>query len=217
MNENKNISIFYSWPVIIIALCIFWPVGLYLIIKRVSTDKKTAMASAKLINGFGIASLTFAALGLCTCLDDGFTSSDFAIILFFAGAGYALMRVAKRIKTNAASIKQYLSIIVNGNVRQIDSIASKTGKSPQTVRKDIEQMINQGYLKNAYIDESLREVVLPTNSNSSSQNISNPMANSPIPNKAPVQARIISCKCCGANNTIIGDWGECEYCGAPLK
>ena len=45
MNEKGKISGLYSWPVIILALCIFWPVGIFLIIKRVSVDKKTAMGA----------------------------------------------------------------------------------------------------------------------------------------------------------------------------
>ena len=39
MKENGKIGGLYSWPVIILAFCIFWPVGLFLLIKRISLDK----------------------------------------------------------------------------------------------------------------------------------------------------------------------------------
>ena len=74
-------------------------------------------------------------------------------------------------------------------------------------------MIDKGFLKNAYINENTREVVLP------SAAPTNANAGQPISNAAPaaVQTRVIACPCCGANNTVSGDIGECEYCGTPLK
>lgn len=212
MNANGKVSFWYSWPVIILALCFFWPAGVFLIIKRVSTDRQTAMGAGKLIGGLGTASYCIAALGLLVCITDGFAGEDVTLILFFGAAGFALRKVAKKIKTEAENVKQYLSIIINGNVRQMDTIASTTGKSYDVVHKDIKKMIEKGYLKNAYIDEGLREVVLPT-SNLATQNTVNVAAT----NVASVQTKIVACPCCGANNTILGNMGECEYCGSPLK
>lgn len=212
MNNNGKVSFWYSWPVIILALCFFWPVGVFLIIKRVSTDRKTAMSAGKLIGGLGIASYCIAALGLLVCISDGFAGEDVVMILFFGAAGFALRKVAKKIKTEAENVKQYLSIIVNGNVRQLDTIASTTGKSYDVVHKDVKKMIDKGYLKNAYIDEGMREVVLPNSGTATQSNV-----NVAATNAAPVQSKIVACPCCGANNTIYGDMGECEYCGSPLK
>ena len=100
---------------------------------------------------------------------------------------------------------------VNGNERQIDAIASSMGKTYDTAKNDIQKMIDKGYLKNAYINEGTREVVLPNNNIQAHVGIA---ANTTANNITP---RIVSCPCCGANNTIIGDMGECEYCGSPLK
>lgn len=211
MNNNGKVNFWYSWPVIILSLCIFWPIGVFLIIKRVSTDRKTAMGAGKLIGGLGIASYCIAALGLLVCITDSFAGEDVVMILFFGAAGFVLRKVAKKIKTEAEDVKQYLSVIINGNVRQLDTIASTTGKSYDVVYKDVKKMIDKGYLKNAYIDEGLREVVLP-NSNPDPQNTVNETANA-----TPVQFKIVACPCCGANNTIYGEMGECEYCGSPLK
>ena len=212
MNENGKVGFWYSWPVIILALCFFWPVGVFLIIKRVSKDRKTAMGAGKLIGGLGIASYCIAALGLLVCISDGFAGEDVVMILFFGAAGFALRKVAKKIKTEAENVKQYLSIIVNGNVRQLDTIASTIGKSYDVVHKDVKKMIDKGYLKNAYIDEGMREVVLPNNAPAPQNNV-----NAATANATPVQSKIVACPCCGANNTIYGDMGECEYCGSPLK
>lgn len=211
MNDNEKVSFWYSWPVIILALFFFWPIGVFLIIKRVSTDRKTAMSADKLIGGLGIALYCIAVLGLFVWITDGFTGKDIVIILFFGAAGFALRKVAKKIRTEAEDIKQYLSIIINANIRQLDTIASTTGKSYDVVHKDVKKMIDKGYLKNAYINEGLREVILPNN-NPAPQNTANVTANA-----TPVQSKVVTCPCCGANNTIYGKTGECEYCGSPLK
>ena len=221
MNNNGKVEFWYSWPIIILALCIFWPVGVFLIIKRVSCDRKAAMCAGKLIGGLGIASYCIAALGLIVCISEGFDSGDIGVILFFGIAGFALRKVSKKIKKEADSVKQYLSIIINGNVCQLDTIASATGKSYDVVHKDIEKMINKGYLKNAYINEGLRAVVLP-GSNVTVQNNAPAASATATATVTPTATasgatRVVACPCCGANNTITGDTGECEYCGTPLK
>lgn len=211
MNEKGKISGWYSWPVIILALCVFWPVGIFLIIKRVSVDKKAAMGAGKLIGGIGIASYCIAGLGFIVCLSDGFGSDDIGMILFFGIAGFALRKVSQKIKREAEDVKKYLSVIVNGNERQIDVIASSMGKSYDVTKNDIQKLINKGYLKNAYINEGIREIVLP---NDSIQEQVDATINSTANN---VTTKIVTCPCCGANNTIMGNIGECEYCGSPLK
>lgn len=213
-NNNNKLSGIYSWPVIILALIFFWPLGLFLIIKRTSVDKKTAMGSGKLIKGLGIASCCMAALGFMVSVTDGFDGTDVGLIIFFAAAGAALLYVANKNKKKADSVKQYLNIIVNGGERQIDAIAAATGKQYDVVKKDIQEMIDKGFLKNAYINENTREVVLPSASTApASNNVGQPTSAAPT----AVQTRVVACPCCGANNTVSGILGECEYCGSPLK
>ncbi len=210
MNEHGKVSGWYSWPVIILALCFFWPVGVFLIIKRVSVDKKTAMGAGKLIGGIGIASYCIAGIGFVACLSDGFGSDDIGMILFFGIAGFVLQKVSKKIKREAEEVKKYLSVIVNGNERQIDVIASSMGKSYDVAKNDIQKLINKGYLKNAYINEGTREVVLPnSNAHVQAEAVANVTSSS-------IATKIVACTCCGANNTITGETGECEYCGSAL-
>lgn len=211
MRENGKVSIWYSWPIIILALCFFWPVGIFLIVKRVSIDKKAALSVGKILSIVGGFSYGLAVLYLLACITEGFDSGDFGIIVFFGIAGFVLCKVAKKIKLEAESIKQYLAIIINGNVRQLENIAATTGKSYEVVRSDIQKMIQKGYLKNAYIDESIREIVLPNN-----RPIENSSENHDAKKDSHAQTKIVRCSYCGANNTIVGISGECEYCGSPL-
>lgn len=213
-NNNNNLSGLYSWPVIILALIFFWPLGLFLIIKRASLDKKTALGAGKLIKGLGIASCCMAALGFLVNITDGFDGTDVGMIIFFAAAGAALLYLANKIKKDADSVKQYLNIIVNGGERQLDAIAAATGKQYDVVKKDVQKMIDKGFLKNAYINENTREVVLPSAAPANT-NVGQPTTNMGTP--TAVQTRVVACPCCGANNTVSGTLGECEYCGTPLK
>ena len=213
-NNNNNLSGLYSWPLIILALIFFWPLGLFLIIKRASLDKKTALGAGKLIKGLGIASCCMAALGFLVNITDGFDGTDVGMIIFFAAAGAALLYLANKIKKDADSVKQYLNIIVNGGERQLDAIAAATGKQYDVVKKDVQKMIDKGFLKNAYINENTREVVLPSAAPANT-NVGQPTTNMGTP--TAVQTRVVACPCCGANNTVSGTLGECEYCGTPLK
>lgn len=210
-NDNTN----YSWTTIIIALIIFWPVGLYLLIKKTQTDKQAVMASGKLIKIVGMVLCGFAAIGLISGLGAGFDGGTLFIVIAFGAGGLALLNHAKKTKKEAESVKKYLSIIVNGGERSLDAIASATGKQYDVVKTDIQKMIDKGFLKNAYLNENTREVVLATPS----------VKQEPVfyessyaeSNYAAPQTRVVACPCCGANNTIYGEVGECEYCGSPIK
>ena len=211
MNENGNVGCLCSWPIIIIALILFWPVGILLIVWRATKDRKTAMRAGKLLSVLGFVSYVFAAIMVIGGIADGFDGSVFACMIFFIVAGLVLQYVGKRIKRSAEDIRKYLAVIINGNERQLESIAASTGKTYEVVHDDIKKMINKGYFKDAYIDEGLRELVLPEKT-PESQNTS---TTDKTMNQNHV--KVVACSCCGANNTVYGTVGECEYCGAPLK
>ena len=211
-NNNNNLSGLYSWPVIILALIFFWPLGLFLIIKRASLDKKTALGASKLIKGLGIASCCMAALGFLVNITDGFDGTDVGMIIFFAAAGAALLYLANKIKKDADSVKQYLNIIVNGGERQLDAIAAATGKQYDVVKKDVQKMIDKGFLKNAYINENTREVVLPSAAPANT-NVGQPTTNMGTP--TAVQTRVVACPCCGAKLTK--ETKFCVKCGTKIQ
>lgn len=193
--ENKNFDL-YSWPVIIVLLFLFWPVGFYLIYKKAQTDKKTALTASKILNVLGT---LFIVVGIITLI---------AVVgVFYLALGIILKKFSKKLINSAENVKKYLAIVINGNVRQLDSIAAAVGKPYDVVKKDLQKLIDDGYFKNAYINEANREIVLaqPT------VNVEVNMGGS-----AGAAPRVVSCPCCGANNTVYGATGECEYCGSPL-
>lgn len=193
--QNKTEGL-YSWPVIIVLLFLFWPVGLYLLYKRAQSDKKTALTASKILNIFGIILIIL-----------GIPLLFIGIGIFYLIAGIVLKIFAKKMRISAENVKKYLAIVINGNMRQIDSIASAIGKSYDDTKKDLQQLIDSGYLKNAYINEATREIVIAQPAAATNVNTSGFGAST----------RVVSCPCCGANNTIFGAVGECDYCGSPLS
>lgn len=172
-----------------------------------SISIKLSLIIGKIMYIAGLCSYVMGALLFSGLFMEDFNPTDISTFiigaLLFIAIGFALCRTAKKNKINAENVRLYIPIIVNGNARRLDSIAETTGRPFEVVREDIQKIIQKGYLKNAYIDESTREVVLK---------IPEVEATS-----KKLNTKIIVCPCCGANNTVVGNIGECEYCGSSLK
>ena len=214
-NNNGNdssLSFLYSWPVIIIALFFFWPIGFVLLIKRFSTDKTAAMSSSSaVLKVLGIIMVVFGAVGLAANIEN-IDAMTCVMVAFFVGGGVMLLRKASKIKREGKEIRKYISIIVNHNVRDIDSISKAMGKTYEQAKADVQNLIDKGFLKNAYIDEQIKQVVL------ASYNVTNNAVNRAQEQaRADLRPRVVTCKCCGAINTITGPVGQCEYCDSPIQ
>ena len=112
MNNNK-VSGIYSWPVIILALIFFWPLGLFLIIKRTSLDKTAVIkdSSGKGLNVIAFVLIVLGCLGVIGSFDP-FDFGTLVVFLFFIVGGIILLNKAKKIKAEGETIKKYLSICI---------------------------------------------------------------------------------------------------------
>ena len=142
-------------------------------------------------------------------LGDGITYFSFWSASLVGGGVWAFLTAVK-MKDDSERYKKYISIIVNQNQTSIENIASAFGVTYEAVEKDLQKMIDLGYLVGAYINVSQREIVLakPASPNESGSTVSS---------STPIQERIIACGSCGANNRVTGQLGECEYCGSHLQ
>ncbi|MBC2579427.1 hypothetical protein [Clostridium sp. DJ247] len=209
--KNPKPEWWLSWPAIIIICIVFWPVGLFLIWKRTTIDKKAALFSGRAIGIFGWISLSFALLGFLVSISEGFESDDVTAILFFLLAGIGLVILGKKIKNNANKSKKYISIIVNDGVIDIDNIAAAIPTSYENAIKDLQKMIDKGFFEGAYINESVRQIVIPRKHQEPLYNQSNNADQS-------IRMQIVTCKGCGAHNSIAtGTVGECEFCGSKIE
>lgn len=206
--EKKNLK----WGWIIFWIVIFWPVGIYLLIKKLSSDKSALMSgmTSKLpviawcLIGFGvlgvIVSLTEPELGLTGVI---------IYLVFFVG-GVLLLKKAKETKKIANRYKKYLNLVINQNIKSIDGIASAVGLSYDVVSNELEKMIDSGYLNNAYINQNNREIVLRQHDHEFYNQKS-------TQNQESAKRVTVRCPGCGANNVVVVDRvTECDYCATPI-
>ncbi len=221
MLKNPKIPWWLSWPILIIVTIAFWPVGVFLIWKRISVDRKTAMAAGRLISIFGWISVAFAGIGILAYLPEGITKDDVYMALFFLIAGIVLVLLGRNTAKNAEKFKKYISIIVNHEETSIDNIAMAMPTSYEKAKEDLQKMINRGYFADAYINDADREIVLPSMEQSyvvkAEVNVrTNTEVN--IRTNTEIEMVVVSCKGCGANNKIEkGTVGECQFCGSPIS
>lgn len=199
-------------------LIIFWPVGLFLLIRKLATDKSALMSGktgsltvvALFLTIFG--GLGFLGMLLDTSGDtEGVLGGAIIVIAMMVG-GILLLRKASKTKKTAIRYKKYIDIVVNQDVRSLDNISSAVGLPYDVVAKDLQDMINIGYLKDAYINQGNREITLKQHESVIYTQVS------VVGQVAAVQTKAVRCTGCGANNVVtVGKVSECEYCGTPIN
>lgn len=201
-----------KWGWIIFWLFLFWPVGLFLLIKKLATDKAALMSrKTGALSVIGWILLIVGCMGFLAELSSGPDGYGMMLVLIFAAGGFLLLRKASKTKKTAARYKKYIDIVVNQNVRGIDNIVSVVGLSYDVVVKDLQDMINIGYLKDAYIHLGNREIIMK-------QQESVVYAQGTYAGQSVTQTKAVRCPGCGANNVVtVGRVSECEYCSTPIN
>jgi len=213
---EKNKSGLCSWLAIITMLILFWPIGIYFLFKRISGDKGITMsAKAIYIKYIGIFLCVGAVIMLAALFGGTYESGELretiVYTLFLGAGGVALLMYGKKVSSEANDIRKYISIIANGYVGKIDEIAGIAGKPYEIVKKDLQGMIDKGYLKNAYIDEATQRIVLTNDPIVNFEDDENHVKN------IEVQTHIVICPNCGASNVVASGNAKCEYCCSPLQ
>jgi ribosomal protein S27E len=183
-NRDPNIKWWLSIPIIILTIIIFWPVGVVLLIWRIAVDKRAALLYSGIITLAGIFFLLMAVAGFFIVAESDFTDNA-SIVLTIGLTLLAVTLIWLGIKTrNQAHLyKRYIGLIANDHKTSIDQIASAMSLKYDTVRKDLQKMINKDYFTGAHIDDSTRSIELANkkilkNENITSHTSSNVVTNS---------------------------------------
>ncbi|MCL2146339.1 MAG: hypothetical protein FWH52_00905 [Synergistaceae bacterium] len=204
VNNTKKST---SWGWIVFWFILFWPVGVYLLIKKLSVDKSAMMKSSKTLFIVSYILMGIGAIYLIMAFAEDPNMITAAIV--FGSPGVWLFFKAKKTKVTGERYKKYIALVVNQKQTSIDSIAPAAGVSYEVAVKDLQKMIDTGYFFGAYIDATQRVIVL---ANTTSQQISQAAYTT------QVQEKVATCGSCGANNrVIVGQVAECEYCASPLQ
>jgi len=202
---NRGIS--WGWILFLLIFC--WPIGLFLAIRKMATDRAALMSGKR--GGISIVGWLLASFGAMGFFLEIFGSRDsfglgFAFVLMLGGG--LLLRKAAMVKKTAVRYKRYIELVVNQNLRHIDDIAAIIGISYEVAIKDLQEMIRMGYLKGAYIPMGTREIVFARVEHP----VHWPIAPEPVPMRA------FQCPGCGANQVAVsGGMAVCEYCDTKVN
>ena len=114
-----------------------------------SMGQKAVFSVGTLFDAIGLFIFVITGMGVLICIVDGFSREIILVTITSGILGLALRMIAKKMMGGPIRARQYLSLIVDGNVCQLDSIASATKRPYETVKRDIQKMIQDGYLENA--------------------------------------------------------------------
>jgi len=196
----------------------FFPLGIYLLHRRLTEDKTESLRNSKIVNVLGwiLVSLGVLYISLLFTTDnnaEGFTSVMIAIIFLggiFIAPGLRVLYGARKMKIKGMRYNRYYHII-NGRVSSIAEIARSAVVPAKVALTDIQEMLDCGFFPGAYIDLNLQEIILPGSRNNIHQVILNQA------NQKEKRKKAINCPNCGANGVVTeGTATECEYCGTPL-
>ena len=205
--QKKSIS----WVWIVIAFIVFWPIGILLLIKKLGDDRSAMIKCGRpvavisyILFAIGLISLIIAITG-----DYG----AFGVSALFITGGVLVNRIARKTRKRGERYKQYIMLIVNQSINSLDAITGIVNVPYEMVVDDLQQMIKAGYFHGAYIDFAQRLIVFaPPTPHVWQQPVSGP-----APWQPPPQIRVVTCRNCGANNKVIGQVSDCEYCGSPIQ
>lgn len=215
--ENKELK-WMSWNRIILLLVLFWPVGFYLLYKKVSLDKSTVLKNSKTVKIIGIIFIVLGVVYFFDQMAEGSNAKGSPVggMLFLVIGGVFMIYTSKKLQLQGEKFKKYISIVINNNETSIDNIASAMNVSYEEAINDLKIMIDKGYFLNAYVDLGSREFVIRKKQYEPINVKKNSSVNE-VKEEKP-KMKVVVCKNCGGNNTILeGEISECEFCGSPLS
>lgn len=225
-SKTKNTN---SWLVIITLVFFVWPLGLYLMYRKVKNDKIASLKNSEWLRNFGIFWAGIGVLSLGSLVVEG-TEDVFwpAVVLaffIFVVGGIAMLQSSGKLRQQGIMYKQYIEIVVNKQIRKISEIAKHVGKDREQVIKQLQQMIDVGFFKNAEIDFQVYEIILDGTQNQkapleytreSAKQDTTGMSKSQT--EETKQQRVLVCDGCGAKNVVtVNRICYCEYCDSPLE
>lgn len=134
------------WALVIIMLAAFWPVGLYLLWRKLCAMQSvnSQKRNRRMTNG----AIAMVLLGLLTAY-----SSRPATGIFLLAGGAALLAYEFYLKRRDARFQRFKAYLGDRPTASLEDIASAMGVSPSACQNTLEAMLQEGVLpKGAYLD-----------------------------------------------------------------
>lgn len=214
-NDNsQKMGCLLSWPIIIVLIILFWPVGIVLLTIRLAKDRKASIAVGRILKIAAYITFTFGLLIFFSLSEQEDKAFAVGMGIFFIILAVILWFIGNKLVKQSKLFKEYLNLIVNQRISSLQQIASISNKDIGAVKADLQKMIDKGFLPNAYINLSDYTIVVPVLDNQAQKQ---PQMQE-VSYEEAVETRVVTCPNCGANNTIVtGKASECEFCGSILS
>lgn len=195
----------FSWGIVGLMFVLFFPVGIWMLIKKVTSEKQDYLDNGKILKLFGCSSI---GLGIVCVLagftglvkyEDGTSATGIAALagLVYGGIGALCLCLSADCLKKGTKYRRYTAVINSATNLRLDVIAAACSTTVTEAEADIQAMLDDGYFQNAYLDMSKKVLVMPS--------------------ELPQPQRCVKCQCCGATNNLAFDApNQCEYCGSPL-
>jgi len=147
-----------SWIPSIIMLVIFWPVGLFMLVKKLQ-NVSDASVSASRARPLSVIAWVLMALGVLALI--GSVNISFFPSLFLLIGGISLFSYSGKLDKARKRYDKYLAVVGNRKVMRLRDIAAAIPVSEEQARQDLEQMIADGrFPEGTYLDMSTRALVI---------------------------------------------------------
>lgn len=235
-NRNKE-EIWCSWPIILLALYFFFPLGIYLIIRKSRLHRRNIFTIGRKTFSSAISLFIFATVmylpiiiykfayflnnenpeiaDLAEVVSSEFYSKVLIIANFFYIIGLFVLIISIFQKHKAKQYQKYISLIVNRDIENLDEIADKIQFNKSKVIKDIKTMINKQYLENYELnieENRIYDVVKEKRIREDKRLLELEKAK-----RKEEHSRVVQCPNCKADNQLIEKIGKCEYCRSYIE
>lgn len=206
VTEKKQIS----WEWIIFWCIIFWPVGIYFLVRRLGSDRTATLKNSGTVKKTSIVLIVLGVLAMISAFSShGTIGTFFYGLLLFILPGVLLYKKSLSMKYEGRKLQKYIAIVINQGEKSIEKISGAVGVSMQEAQDDLQKMIDQGYFPDTYIDAATFEIILPDRKERDVMDYEL---------ERQKNYRVVTCQSCGAQEKVAeGQIRECEYCGSLLQ
>jgi hypothetical protein len=196
--------LYLRWPSVVVALILFWPLGLWLIGIRLGRNEMASLKVGQWLLGGGSLLSCIGGMALLTA----FVGSDddpggrqvliTASILLGLVPGLILIWKGHSLRARGRKIRQYVELIINQESVSLSAISASLQIGQDLVLSDLARLIAEGNLAGHYLNRE-RNTIDRVSSQPQQRD------------GCPLRLRSWTCETCGGfNNRHLP---ACEYCG----
>lgn len=195
----------YSWTTIGIWLFFFFPVGIPLLVKKVTTEKDHYIQNGNGVKKLGIVILCFTVISIILYAagelqlteDSNQVTVLISMFIMLPACGLFCMYKGRQISARGKRYDDLIPYLALNPYQNLDTLASELKIPLQTVIADLKYLMQVGYISNVYIDMPNRRLC--------------------VKQVTPETFTVICPHCGGKNDIALNTPAKCEYCDSPIS